>query len=96
MGALVGFLWWNAPKAKIFMGDVGSMAIGGVIAAMSILTHTELLGVLVVGTLSLALPDVFQHPTVWSMFGVGYLFIPVALPIVGMWWLLKHRPEGSS
>ena len=51
---------------------------------------------LVVGTLSLALPDVFQHPTVWSMFGVGYLFIPVALPIVGMWWLLKHRPEGSS
>ena len=56
----------------------------------------ELLGVLVVGTLSLALPDVFQHPTVWSMFDVGYLFIPVALPIVGMWWLLKHRPEGSS
>ena len=49
VGALVGFLWWNAPKAKIFMGDVGSMAIGGVIAAMSILTHTELLGVLVAG-----------------------------------------------
>ena len=30
VGALVGFLWWNAPKAKVFMGDVGSMAIGGV------------------------------------------------------------------
>ncbi|KRA23065.1 phospho-N-acetylmuramoyl-pentapeptide-transferase [Microbacterium sp. Root61] len=49
VGALVGFLWWNAPKAKIFMGDVGSMAIGGVIAAMAILTRTEILAVLVAG-----------------------------------------------
>ncbi|MGP3535087.1 phospho-N-acetylmuramoyl-pentapeptide-transferase [Microbacterium sp. RD1] len=49
VGALVGFLWWNAPKAKVFMGDVGSMAIGGVIAAMAILTRTELLLLLVAG-----------------------------------------------
>lgn len=49
VGALVGFLWWNAPKAQVFMGDVGSMAIGGVIASMSILSRTELLGVLVAG-----------------------------------------------
>lgn len=49
VGALVGFLWWQAPKAQIFMGDVGSMAIGGVVAAMSILTRTELLGVLIAG-----------------------------------------------
>lgn len=49
IGALVGFLWWNAPKAKVFMGDVGSMAIGGVVAAMAILTRTELLAVLVAG-----------------------------------------------
>ncbi|GAA2993149.1 phospho-N-acetylmuramoyl-pentapeptide-transferase [Microbacterium terrae] len=49
VGALVGFLWWNAPKAKVFMGDTGSMAIGGVIAAMAILTRTELLAVLVAG-----------------------------------------------
>jgi len=48
-GALVGFLWWNAPKANVFMGDVGSMAIGGVIAAMSILSRTELLGVVIAG-----------------------------------------------
>ena len=43
IGALVGFLWWNAPKAKVFMGDVGSMSIGGVIAALAILTRTEVL-----------------------------------------------------
>jgi len=49
VGALVGFLWWNAPKAHVFMGDVGSMSIGGVIMAMSVLTRTELLGVIVAG-----------------------------------------------
>ena len=49
VGALIGFLWWNAPKAKVFMGDVGSMAIGGVVAAMAILTRTELLLVLLAG-----------------------------------------------
>ena len=49
IGALVGFLWWNAPKAQVFMGDVGSMSIGGVIAAMAVLTRTELLAVLVAG-----------------------------------------------
>ncbi|KQZ83995.1 phospho-N-acetylmuramoyl-pentapeptide-transferase [Microbacterium sp. Root166] len=49
VGALVGFLWWNAPKAQVFMGDVGSMAIGGVLAAMAILTRTEILLVLVAG-----------------------------------------------
>ncbi|QKJ19668.1 phospho-N-acetylmuramoyl-pentapeptide-transferase [Microbacterium hominis] len=54
VGALVGFLWWNAPKAQIFMGDVGSMAIGGVIAAMAILTRTELLAVLVAGVYIIA------------------------------------------
>lgn len=56
----------------------------------------ELSGVIVVGALSLLLPDVFQHPTVWSVFGMGYLFIPVALPIIGMWWLVKHPPEASA
>ncbi|MFE1645346.1 phospho-N-acetylmuramoyl-pentapeptide-transferase [Microbacterium sp. P01] len=54
VGALVGFLWWNAPKAQVFMGDVGSMAIGGVIAAMAILTRTELLLVLVAGVYVIA------------------------------------------
>lgn len=49
VGALVGFLWWNAPKAKIFMGDVGSMAIGGVVVAMSILSRTEILAIIIAG-----------------------------------------------
>lgn len=49
VGGLVGFLWWNAPKAAVFMGDVGSMAIGGVVAAMAILTRTELLLIIIAG-----------------------------------------------
>ncbi len=48
-GALLGFLWWNAPPAKIFMGDVGSHAIGGLLAALAVLTNTQLLLVLIGG-----------------------------------------------
>ncbi|MGI9124692.1 MAG: phospho-N-acetylmuramoyl-pentapeptide-transferase, partial [Mycobacterium sp.] len=48
-GACIGFLWWNAAPAKIFMGDTGSLAIGGALAALSILTRTELLMALVAG-----------------------------------------------
>lgn len=49
LGGLAGFLWWNTNPAKVFMGDTGSMAIGGAIAALAILTRTELLLVLVGG-----------------------------------------------
>ena len=49
----------------------------------------ELLGVVVVGFLSLSLPQLFAHPSVWSGFGIGYGFIPLALPIVGLIWLRK-------
>jgi len=48
-GACFGFLWWNASPAKIFMGDTGSLSIGGALAALSVLTRTELLMVVVAG-----------------------------------------------
>ena len=51
----------------------------------------EMLGVLVVGTLSLVDPALFEHATVWSIYGSGYLFIPLVLPLLGMWWLARHR-----
>ena len=43
VGALVGFLWYNAYPAKVFMGDTGSLAIGGVIAVTEVIIHKELL-----------------------------------------------------
>jgi phospho-N-acetylmuramoyl-pentapeptide-transferase len=49
MGACFGFLWWNASPAKIFMGDTGSLALGGAFAAMAIVTRTELLLVILGG-----------------------------------------------
>ena len=49
----------------------------------------ELSGVVVVGSLSLMFPDAFPRATVWSTFGSGYLFIPLALPIIGLWWLRR-------
>ncbi|MFF7681371.1 hypothetical protein ACFZA2_01330 [Microbacterium sp. NPDC007973] len=55
----------------------------------------ELVGVLAVGTLSLVLPALFQHPTVWSVYGYGYLFIPLVLPFLGLWWLVRHRRTTS-
>jgi phospho-N-acetylmuramoyl-pentapeptide-transferase len=60
MGALAGFLWWNAAPAKIFMGDTGSLAIGGLFGALAIATNTQLLlvilgGLFVMETLSVIL-----------------------------------------
>jgi len=56
-GACFGFLWWNAPPAKIFMGDTGSLALGGVLAGLAVCTKTQLLllilgGLFVITTLS--------------------------------------------
>jgi len=52
----------------------------------------ELVGVLVVGVFSLIRHDLFPEETVWSWFGSGYVFIPLVLPFVGIWWLVTHRP----
>ena len=59
-GACFGFLWWNASPAAIFMGDTGSLALGGAVAGLAILTRTELLlvilgGLFVLETLSVVL-----------------------------------------
>lgn len=57
MGAVAGFLWWNAAPARIFMGDTGSLALGGLMAALAVTTSTQLLlvvlgGLFVVETMS--------------------------------------------
>ncbi|MCB1273704.1 MAG: phospho-N-acetylmuramoyl-pentapeptide-transferase [Leucobacter sp.] len=49
VGGLIGFLWWNTSPAHIYMGDTGSFGLGGAIAALAILSRTELLLILIGG-----------------------------------------------
>ena len=49
MGGVIGFLWFNAFPAEVFMGDTGSMALGGAIATLTILTETEVLLIFIGG-----------------------------------------------
>ena len=51
----------------------------------------ELVGVLTVGTLSVLDPEAFPRATVWSVYGIGYGFVPLLLPILGLWWLWATR-----
>ena len=53
---------------------------------------TEMLGVLAIGAWSLLDPGTFPDETVWSGFGRGYLYIPLVLPVAGLWWLWQTRP----
>ena len=56
----------------------------------------ELVGVLAVGTLSLVATDLFPDQTVWSDFGMGYGFVPLVLPVVGLLWLRRHPPTARA
>jgi len=61
LGAGLGFLWWNASPAKIFMGDTGSLALGGALAGLSILSRTQVLAAIIGGMFVLVvLSDVIQ------------------------------------
>jgi cytochrome bd-type quinol oxidase subunit 2 len=51
----------------------------------------ELVGVLLVGAISALMPTEFPKASVWSGFGSGYGFIPLVLPLVGLWWLRRTR-----
>ena len=50
----------------------------------------ELVGVLVVGTLSLLWPAAFEHPSVWSWYGLNYACLPLVLPVFGLLWLNRR------
>ncbi|MFG2000786.1 hypothetical protein ACGFNU_16740 [Spirillospora sp. NPDC048911] len=88
----------SALAALIYILATVALALGGrtsrrvAFAALSV----ELAGVLIVGTLSLADPGAFPDATVWSGFGRGYGFIPLVLPVVGLYWLRRTRPAGAG
>ena len=69
---------------------IRSSTRGGTLLATIALVF-EAVGVLAVGVLSIVDPALFPADTVWSRFGQGYLFIPLVLPFVGLWWLRRGK-----
>lgn len=73
-GACAGFLWWNASPARIFMGDVGSLALGGAIAGMAITLRTELLLVALGGLFVLIAASVILQVGYFKLSGGKRIF----------------------
>jgi phospho-N-acetylmuramoyl-pentapeptide-transferase len=69
LGAIAGFLWWNAAPAKIFMGDTGSLALGGLAAALAIATKTQLLLAILGGIFVLETASVILQVISFRLFG---------------------------
>jgi phospho-N-acetylmuramoyl-pentapeptide-transferase len=99
MGACLGFLWWNAPPAKIFMGDTGALALGGALAGLAIVTRTELLllvlgGLFVTITMSVVIQVgsfKLRHKRVFKLAPLHHHFEMVGWPestIVVRFWLI--------
>ncbi len=69
VGAIIGFLWYNAHPAEVFMGDTGSLAIGGVLAAAAIFTKTEMLLPIIGGLFVIEALSVILQYAVWRLSG---------------------------
>jgi phospho-N-acetylmuramoyl-pentapeptide-transferase len=100
LGACFGFLWWNAPPAKIFMGDTGSLALGGALVGLAITTRTQFLlgilaGLVVIITLSVIIQVGFFKATRKRVFKMAPLQHHFELSgwaettIVVRFWLLE-------
>jgi cytochrome bd-type quinol oxidase subunit 2 len=83
----------SALAAVVYVIATVALARGGRRTALVAIT-IELVGVLVVGTLSLLDRAAFPDETVWSAYGRGYLFIPLVLPVAGLLWLRRQRRLG--
>src|SRR5919112_1622112 len=88
----------SAVAALGYVAATVRLAIGGKPGrAVALNTHLiELIGVLVVGTLSIADRVAFPDDTVWSRYGSGYGYVPLVLPLIGLWWLWRHRPRPEA
>ena len=85
----------SALAAVVYIVATYALAAGHRQVAL-VAVGTELVGVLVVGATSLLVPEEFPDATVWSEFGAGYGFVPLVLPLVGLWWLLRGARADTS
>jgi len=82
--------WLSLFSALIYVVATIALARNKVVLAKYTLIF-ELVGVIAIGLLSVLVPSLFAHPTVWSFFGMGYGFIPLVLPIFGLWWISARK-----
>jgi cytochrome bd-type quinol oxidase subunit 2 len=85
LSALAGVVYIVA-TVTLARGDRTSRRIAWVAIGL------ELVGVLTIGTLSVLDPAAFPRATVWSAYGIGYGFVPLVLPVLGLLWLARTRP----
>lgn len=100
-GALIGFLWWNTNPAGLFMGDTGSLALGGGLAAVAILSRTQLLLVLVGGLFVIVAASVIIQTGYFRLSGGKRVFLMAplhhhfelkgwpAVQVVTRFWILE-------
>jgi hypothetical protein len=83
----------SAVAAVVYAFITYTLVRGGETARKAALVccAAELAGVLIVGTWTLIEPSAFPDATVWSQYGYGYVFIPILLPLTGIWWLRANR-----
>ena len=74
-GSLIGFLWWNTSPAQIFMGDTGSLGLGGALAALAILSRTELLLILIGGLFLIVTGSVILQRVYFKLTGGKRIFL---------------------
>ena len=85
----------SACSAAVYIVATVALAMGSKSRSLAYITIVfELVGVIFVGLLSLVAPQFFAHPSVWSGFGVGYGFLPLLLPVLGLLWL--RRQDASA
>ena len=92
---VAAFLESDEPLAVVPLAEAEEAAAGARIADWAVALGAvlvELAGVVGVGLWTALDPGMFAHDTVWSRFGAGYGYVPLALPVVGLIWLLTHRP----
>jgi hypothetical protein len=95
-GVQIGLQWHEAPlaytlsafSAAVYVTATLGLAFGWRVVAWAACS-VELAGVLAIGTASVLDGAAFPDATVWSNYGMGYVFIPLVLPCLGLWWLRK-------
>lgn len=89
LSAISAFVYIAATVALILPGR------GWYLAAWFTISF-ELIGVVVVGSLSVTHPELFAHASVWSGFGAGYLYVPLVIPVLGVLWLYLRRHDAAQ